>query len=236
MKFSRFDKILSESIQLLALQDTVDTARMIRLFQIVLEYNSHTNLTRIVGEEDAAIKHFADSLSVLLADIPSGASLIDIGSGGGFPGLVLAIARPDLHVTLLDATAKKTTFIATAAMRLGLDNTATITGRAESEAHNPRYREQFDVVVWRGFGSLRISVEVCMPYTRVGGIGIAMKGPKLHGEISEAAEIIKRTGSEIGRVLDVPLPGDLQHKLLLLHKVSMTPDNYPGDWSKIKKG
>lgn len=232
-----FLSALLEGLTLLGLKaDDATLNRCLKFSLFLLEANQTQNLTRLTTPRDVAVKHFADSLSVL-ALIPQGTkSLVDVGSGAGFPGIALAIFAPDLEVTLMDATARKVKFLEESARHLELGNVKTLTGRSEDLARDPRWRESFDCAVWRGLGSLKLSAEVCMPLVKQGGLGIAMKGPKLAEELAEAKALIGQLGASVGRQIPVSLPDGLHHYLLPLRKTAPTPLGFPRDWAKIKKG
>lgn len=209
--------------------------RLERFAALFLHTNQRMNLTSITDPAEVAVKHFADSLSVLRAGVPENARLADIGTGGGFPGLPLAIVRPDLRVVLLDSVAKKVRFLNEACVKLGLSNCTAVAGRAEELAHRAAYREAFDVAVWRGLGPLKQSAELCLPFVRVGGKGIALKGPKLDEELSEARALIGQLGGAISRASEVSLPGGLRHRLLVTDKVKATPETFPREWRRIRR-
>lgn len=231
-----FLSALQEGLAMLGLKADDSTLNpCIQFSHLLLEANRAQNLTRLTTPREVAIKHFADSLSVLPL-IPRGTvSLADVGSGAGFPGMALAIFAPELEVTLVDATAKKVRFLEESARVLELKNVQTLTGRSEDLARDPKWRESFDCAVWRGLGSLKLSAEVCMPLVKPGGLGIAMKGPKLAEELAEAKALIGQLGASVGRQIPVSLPDGLHHCLLPLRKTGPTPPGFPRDWAKIKK-
>lgn len=209
--------------------------RLLRFALMVADANRRLNLTRITDPVEMAVKHFADSLSVLLAALPPEAAVADIGCGAGFPGIPLAIARPDLRLTLVDSTGKKVAFAASALEALGLSACRAVTGRGEEMGRDERWRETQDVVVWRGLGELSLSAELCLPLVRRGGLGIAMKGPKLAEELAAARPIIGELGCRVDGEVPVPLPGGLEHRLLLLRRAKPTPARFPRPYAKLKK-
>ncbi len=233
---SEFRGALIEALQTLHIRlDSQAIERMERFAALLLDANHRMNLTSITDASGVAVKHFADSLSVIKAGIPMGARLIDVGAGGGFPGLPLAIARPDLEVVLLDSTQKKSSFLSEACKALGLSRCRAVAARAEQLAHGEQYRESFDIAVWRGLGPLARSAEVCLPYVRIGGRGIAMKGPKLDEELAEARALLGQLGGSASRVFEIPLPGGLSHRLLVIRKTKASPAHFPRPWRKIRK-
>lgn len=190
--------------------------------------NEKMNLTAITGYEEAQTVHFLDSLTVLAA-LPQNAPLkvIDVGSGAGLPGLPLRIARPDIELTLLDATAKKTGFLEKLTATLGLDGIEIINGRAETLAHDVRYREVFDVALARAVASLGALAELCLPFCRVGGVFIAQKKGDIAGEIAEAGRAIEILGGRLREVRPVKMEEFRDERcLVIIDKVGATPPEY----------
>ncbi len=199
------------------------------LEQELIDWNTRINLTAIVEPEAVRVKHFLDSLSVL-GRLPgeAGLSLLDVGAGAGFPGLPLAILRPDTQVTLMEATAKKLRFIEHVAERLGLANISTLHARAEDAGQDPAHRERYDVVTARAVARLPVLLEYTLPLIRVGGRLIAMKGSTIHDEIEDSGRALGLLGGQIGELETVTLPGvDEPHFLLTVHKRAGTPSAYP---------
>ncbi len=187
------------------------------------------NVTAIRDAGDVRRKHLLDSLSCLRVMRPAcGERLLDIGSGGGFPGLPLAILRPDTEVHLLEANRRKGTFLADAASALGLANVAVIPDRAETVAHLPRYREQFEWVVARAVAPLRVLLEYGLPFCRAGGCLVAMKGPRVDEEIAAAGRALGVLGGRWGARADLVLPGgDERRSLVCAVRVHDAPRRYP---------
>ena len=197
--------------------------------ELICEENKKYNLTAITEETDIAVKHFADSLAAL-NDIPDGASVIDIGSGAGLPGIPLLIVRHDIKLTLLDATEKKTLFIKTALNKLGL-NASVVCARAE-EAQD--MREKFDIAVSRAVAPLRVLCELCMPFVKIGGMFIAYKGKNADEELREAKKAIETLGGGDVKTQEYVLP-DNDRKLIIIGKKTACSQNFPRQYSKIKK-
>lgn len=215
----------------------------------LLAENEKYNLTAIKAPADIAQKHLFDSITPT-PYIPRGASLLDIGSGAGFPALPLAVVRPDITALAVDATAKKTAFINAAAERLGLHNLNAVTGRAEELIKSPGMRSGFDVVTARAVSPMRILAELCAPYLSHGGLLIAMKGAPdtAAAEAAEAAPTARAVGLSLARQIDISVyPGDcgksdisadtrtLRRTLLIYEKTSPTPPCYPRRYSQILK-
>ena len=195
---------------------------------LLLEWNQRFNLTAITDDEGIVLRHFVDSLMVLkeLPDKP--ARLIDVGTGPGFPGIPLKIAYPDLTVTVLDSVAKKVKFCDEVIRQLGLKGIRAEQGRAEEVAHQPAYREQFDVVTARAVAALPTLVEYLLPFAKVGGLCIAMKGSDAEAEAAQAENAIRTLGGKLNRVVPVTLPGlPDKRALIVIDKIAPTPVVYP---------
>jgi len=182
------------------------------------------NLTRITDPDDAQLRLLADSLE-LLRRLPDDArTLIDVGSGGGVPGIPLAIARPELRVTLLDATAKKVRFLADAASDIGLGNVRAIQGRAEELGRDPEYRDRFDVATARAVARLATLVELTLPLVRPGGIAILPKGSAAAEELAEADYAIRMLG---GRARPIGASNVAGTQVIVIDKRAPTPGQFP---------
>ncbi len=211
------------------------------LCNIMLEQNKVMNLSAIRDESGVICRHFADSLTVA-KHIPSGAKVLDVGSGGGMPALPLAVARPDLHITALDATAKKTAYIASAAQKLGLSNISTICGRAEELGNDVKYREKFDVVCARAVAELRILAEWCVPFAKKDGLFIAMKGKNGVAELDSAANAVKTLLISLEKddsfnLFDISAQNeaDAARHIFVFRKKAPTPSKYPRTNAQIQK-
>ena len=168
--------------------------RFEKLAELLVEQNKTMNLTAITDHDGIAVKHFADSISVLSAvEFKSGAKVLDVGTGAGFPGIPLLIMKPDIDLTMLDSTAKKLKYVANTVDSLGL-NANVLHSRAEEAAQKPEYRESFDIVCSRAVAALNILCEYCLPFVKKDGIFAAMKGAKAQEEIEAANNAIKTLG------------------------------------------
>ncbi len=197
------------------------------------EVNRVMNLTAITEDEAIASRHLEDSWQ-LLDSIPAHSKVIDIGTGAGFPGLALKIVRPDLDMTLMDATGKKVLFLEELIGDLGLDRVRAIQGRAEEKAHDRGYREQFQVALARAVAPLPQLVELCLPFVRQGGRFIAMKGKD--SEADSASKAIRKLGGTLDSLLTYQLPPlDEPRKLVLIRKTGPSPALYPRRMALIKR-
>jgi len=197
---------------------------------LLLEWNEKINLTAITDPHEIMVKHFADSLS-LAPFLQEGKTLIDVGTGAGFPGLPLKIALPNLNVTLLDSLNKRLVFVNEVITALGLTGIATIHSRAEDGARKD-LREKFDYSTARAVSRLSILAEYCLPYVKVGGLFIAYKGADVKDELAEAAPALKALGGEVAEIKEVKF-NNLHHSLIMLTKYRQTPPQYPRTPAKI---
>ena len=195
----------------------------------LIEYNEKINLTRIVDPLEVAVKHFGDSVALLtLTTLFPGAKVIDVGAGAGFPGIPLAIMRPDLKFTLVDSLRKRTVFLSELTENLSLNNVEVVWGRAEDIGQNTEYREKHDTVIARAVAPLNALAELCLPLIRIGGAFFAMKGPKAEAEVSLAEKAIAILGGKVVSFDSVLLPLiEDSRSLVTISKNSSTPRTYP---------
>lgn len=203
---------------------------------LLLEWNSKMNLTAITEPFEVATKHFVDSLYGM-AFIKEKAKVIDVGTGAGFPGIPLKIARPDISLTLLDSLNKRLTFLDAVTSALSLKNTITVHSRAEDGAAKQKpMREQFDISVSRAVSRLNVLTEYCLPYVKVGGMFLAYKGGDASEELEEARNAIKILGGNVSDVFTYTIPQtDITHSIIAIEKVAPTPEQYPRLQGKITK-
>ncbi len=195
----------------------------------LLAWNKRVNLTAIRDPKTVETKHFLDSLSCLrVTGCPPGLRLIDVGTGAGFPGLVLKIACPSWRVTLVEAVGKKAAFCQHMVNLLGLKEVEVLHARAEELGHAPAHREAYDWAVARAVARLPILAEYLLPLVRVGGRMLAQKGETGPAEAQEAEYAIRVLGGELERVVPVAVPGVAEDRyLIVVHKVAPTPAQYP---------
>ena len=209
------------------------------LYYDYLERSRHNfNLTSITGAADIVRLHFLDSIAIINAAGPAvmdSLSVIDVGSGAGFPGVPMKIAKPSIDLSLLDANGKRIAFLAKLCAALGI-SAAFAHARAEEASHDPGMRERFDVAVSRAVARLNVLCELSLPYVRVGGRFLAMKSVDSEDEIAEAGSAANVLGAVLADTYDYLIPGtDIRHRVVILEKVSPTPDVYPRRFPRINK-
>jgi len=195
--------------------------------QLLKEWNEKINLTAITDDEGIATKHFLDSLTALCTGKVAG-KVIDVGTGAGFPGLVLKIAKPEIELTLLDSLNKRINFLQDVSSQLDLEGIEFVHSRAEDGGQNATLRGSFDTVVSRAVANLKVLCEWCLPFLKVGGYFLALKGPLAEQELLDAKKAIKILGGEVEEVFEAKIPmTDLSHKIIIIKKVRQTPMKYP---------
>ncbi len=230
-----FDKIIPLCAEFgVELDD--EKCKMLSLYgNLLLVWNEKINLTAITAPEDIVIKHFYDCILFFKnTAVAENASVIDVGTGAGFPGMVLKIILPDIKLTLLDGLNKRLVFLNEVLEKLNL-TADTVHLRAEEGGKNPLYREQFDFAVARAVAPLNILAEYCMPFVKVGGSFIAMKGPAASEELRAAYTSIKTLGGEKGNIICENLPSNEERCFVIIKKTSQTPPKYPRMSAKIQK-
>lgn len=229
------ETVLTDGLDALSIPYTDETVKRFRTYYSLLEERgNHMNLTAISGEADVARLHFLDCASVLGFLDTEGVQLLDIGSGAGFPGLVLKILCPSLDLTLLDSQQKRVCFQLEVCDALGFQDVRCLHLRAEEAP--PEMREHYGIVISRAVARLNVLSELCVPFVRPGGIFCAMKGPAAQEELSEAAEALRRLGAPAPQLLSYSVPGlDAERTLVVAAKTGRTPSCYPRRFAQIKK-
>lgn len=203
--------------------------QFLRYYELLVEKNRVMNLTAITEYEDVLKKHFVDSVSLIKAfDLSGSLSVIDVGTGAGFPGLALKLAFPDLKVTLLDSLNKRIQFLNEVVDELGIDGVDTIHGRAEDFAKPGKLREKYDLCVSRAVANLSVLCEYCLPFVRVGGIFVSYKSEKISEELVSAEKAVSVLGGSVERQVEFMLPdSDVYRNLVLIRKEKISPVKYP---------
>lgn len=200
-----------------------------QFYRLLVETNKKVNLTSLVEEKEVAVKHFLDSLTLLkAAPFEEEMDLLDVGTGAGFPGLPLKICLPDLQVTLVDSLDKRVNFLKKVITGLGLAGVEAVHARAEDIGRKSDHREKYHRVTARAVAVLGILAEYCLPAVKVGGLFMAMKGPRLEEEFAEAVKAVKILGGEIEKTVNLrlPLSGE-ERNIVLIRKNAPTPEKYP---------
>ncbi len=200
-----------------------------RYFELLVEWNEKINLTAITEPKEVAIKHMIDSITAYDENLfKDGTTVIDVGTGAGFPGLPLKIFCPEIKLTLMDSLNKRIKFLQTVVEELGLKEVECVHARAEEGARNKKYRESFDIAVSRAVARLPILCEYCLPFVKKGGHFIALKGMQYHDEAEEAAKAIKVMGGSRTEIRPVKLPElDDKRAVITITKTMPTPKAYP---------
>ena len=224
------EKILREQLT----ADEAALERFRRYYELLTEWNRVMNLTAISGEEDTARLHFLDCAALAELTELRGKRVIDVGTGAGFPGLVLKILCPEMELTLLDSLDKRVKFLRTVCAELGFEDVRCLHARAEEAP--AELRQSFDLACSRAVARLNLLSELCLPFVKPGGLFIAMKGPELTEELREAEKGIRLLGGEVERVAEYAVPGaELRHNAVLIRKIADTPGKYPRKWAQMKK-
>lgn len=213
-----------------------------RYAELLVDWNQRMNLTAITEPHDIVLKHFTDSLTALTV-LPekTGVSVIDVGTGAGFPGIPLAIVREDIHLTLLDSLNKRLVFLKEVCDALGI-RAQLIHSRAEEGGRNPKLREQYDIATARAVAAMPVLSEYCLPFVKVGGQFIAMKGPDSDAELEAAKRAVELLGGHISTVNELALPchphdgvAQQERRLFVIDKIRPAPTRFPRQSAKISK-
>ena len=234
---SELEKILSE----VAAKEQINISpeqlnQFNRYYELLIEWNEKINLTAITEVHDVAVKHFLDSLlAAKMIDSFAGKTLIDIGTGAGFPGVPLKIMEKDLNVTLFDSLQKRLKFLDLLIKELGLEKIKTIHGRAEDGGQNKDLREKFDLATARAVAKMPVLLEYALPFVKVGGYFLALKGPELDEELKDSTKALKVLGGEVAEIGRFSLAGDYTRNIALIKKVTPTPKIYPRKAGNVQK-
>lgn len=228
MKKEEFKKVLYEKVKQIGIELKEEQLEKFYLYMnILLEWNEKINLTAITNEEEIILKHFVDSLTINKY-IEEGKSIIDVGTGAGFPGIPIKILREDLKVTLLDSLNKRINFLNEVIEKLDLKNIECIHGRAEEFGKNKNYREKYDFATSRAVANMSTLSEYLIPFVKVGGKVLAMKGDKAEEELEEAKKAIKLLGGKVENIDNFYLPdSDIKRNIIIIKKIEKTERKFP---------
>ena len=229
------EEILASGFEALQLTPDPQAIARYRIYYDYLdEQNRVMNLTAISGEEDSARLHFLDCAALLKEADFAGRRVIDVGTGAGFPGLALKVACPSIELTLLDSLDKRVRFLQTLCEKLGFADVQCLHARAEEAP--AQLRQSCDIAVSRAVARLNLLCELCLPFVKVGGLFLAMKGPGAEEELDEAKRAIAALGGEAEGIRIYDVPGtELEHNVIVIRKVRDTPNRYPRRWAQMKK-
>lgn len=205
--------------------------------ELLKEWNEKINLTAITDDEGIIKKHFIDSIAIVKSGaINDGVRVIDVGTGAGFPGIPIKIVNENVEVVLLDSLNKRINFLNDVIEKLGLKGITAVHGRAEDMARKEDFREKFDIATARAVANLTVLSEYCMPYVKVGGKFIALKGPSVYDEVNEARNAIGTLGGKLKDIVETEILGEeLKHNLVIIDKVKPTDKKYPRKPAQIEK-
>lgn len=235
MNLQDFQKIFNEECKKNKIEFNEHKCELLyQYMNLILEWNEKINVTAIKNEREFIVKHFIDSL-IVSHFIGNEKKLLDIGTGAGFPGIPLKIYNPDMNVSLIDAVNKKVTVLNDVIDKLELTDIEALHVRAEDLAKNMKYRENFDIVTTRAVSNLATIAEYMLPFVRIGGKAICMKGPNLEEELNNAKNAIKILGGEIEKVEKFNINNELERNLVIIKKVKKTDKKYPRGQGKPAK-
>lgn len=237
-EFDKYEKEIAAKIAEMEFNGSSKIAsELVNYMKGILEWNEKINLTAITEDRDIIQKHFVDCVSIASKiDIPSGATVIDVGTGAGFPGIPVKIAFPDIEITLLDSLNKRINFLQEVVSSLGLENVNCVHSRAEDGGQNGEYREQYDMCISRAVANLAVLSEYCLPFVKVGGAFVSLKGPDVKEELEESKKALEKLGGEVIGVEKIDIPkSDITHSLVIIKKVRQTPKAYPRKAGKVTK-
>lgn len=210
------------------------TPSLLRFGELLLEKNKVMNLTAITEPADVAALHFLDSAALLTLTDFKGKSVVDVGTGAGFPGMPLKILEPTIRMTLLDSLGKRITFLQEVCDNLKLTDVACVHARAEEFA--AEHRQSFDFAVSRAVANLSVLCELCLPLVKAGGYFLSMKSVESDEELEAAKKAIQTLGGRVERTADYQIPGtEVVHRVIFIKKITETPKKYPRPFAKIKK-
>ncbi len=212
------------------------SAKLEKYAELLKDWNEKINLTAILDDEGIAVKHFLDCLLVSkAAEFKKGDRVIDVGTGAGFPGLVIAAAYPEVEVTLLDSTGKKLKAVENMAQEMGVKNAKVIHMRAEEAGKKPEFREKYDFATARAVAELRVLLEYTLPFVKVGGTFLSLKGASAIDEIDGAKNSLKTLGGKIEGINEFTLPGGDKRAIINVKKISHIPPKFPRVSAQIAK-
>ena len=234
MEFIEFEKIFKNELKNNNINDNINVRNYYEYMKLILDWNKKINLTAIVDQKEFLVKHFVDSLTIL-DFINTKSKIIDVGTGAGFPGIPLKLYDDSLSLTLIDSVNKKINVLNDVIEKLKLNNIKAIHTRAEDFANDIKNREQFDYAVSRAVSNMSTLVEYLLPFVRIGGKVVCMKGPNYNEELQEAEKGIDILGGKIEIIKNININKDLERNIIVIKKIKNTPKKYPRGQGKPLK-
>lgn len=236
MELEKFSEIINKKIKYLSINiNNIQINRLYIFMNLLIEWNKKYNLTAILEPEEIITKHFIDSLTICDL-IKKNSNIIDIGTGAGFPGIPVKIINEQLDITLLDSLNKRINFLENVIDELKLQNTIAIHSRAEDLGKDNKYREQFDYVTSRAVAPLNYLVEYMLPFVKIGGKCICMKGVNIEDELKQSERAVLQLGGKISIIKKIQLPEtDFERNIIIIEKIKSTPAKYPRKAGMPKK-
>lgn len=232
------EKLLYESCKQMGITlEQAQIQQFMRYKQLLLQWNEKMNLTAITEDREVILKHFVDCVSVVpYLDWQECHSVIDVGTGAGFPGIPLKIVCPSIQLTLLDSLQKRIHFLEEVIQQVGIEKVECVHSRAEDGGKSKKYREKYDCCVSRAVANLAALLEYGLPFVKVGGTFVALKGKDAAKEVEQAQKAMEVLGGALAEIIDVKIPNtDLNHKIVVVKKVKQTPAQYPRKAGKVLK-
>ena len=226
MNYLEFEKVFNDEIKKNNINEKIDTKKFYDYMKLLLEWNKKINLTAITDEKEFIVKHFVDSLTIN-DFIKEDGKIIDVGTGAGFPGIPIKICRKNADITLIDSSNKKINVLNDIILKLNLEKIETIHVRAEDLANDTKYREIFDIAISRAVSNMPTLVEYLLPFVKLDGMAICMKGPNFEEELEESKKAIKTLGGKIEKIHTINIDGNIERNIVILRKIRNTPEKYP---------
>ena len=235
MKFYELMKNAAEEVGMSLSEEQYN--KFIKYMKLIQEWNEKVNLTAITEDEEVVKKHFIDCIKAYKSEeLKNAETIIDVGTGAGFPGIPIAIMDEDKKITLLDSLNKRINFLNLVINELGLKNVKTIHSRAEDGAKTKELREKFDIATSRAVANMAVLSEFCLPYVKVGGSFVALKGPAVEEELEGSRNAIGVLGGKLKNIIEVEIEGkDLNHNIVIVSKIKECPSNYPRKAGVVSK-
>ena len=235
MKFYELMKNAAEEVGMSLSEEQYN--KFIKYMKLIQEWNEKVNLTAITEGEEVVKKHFIDCIKAYKSEeLKNAETIIDVGTGAGFPGIPIAIMDEDKKITLLDSLNKRINFLNLVINELGLKNVKTIHSRAEDGAKTKELREKFDIATSRAVANMAVLSEFCLPYVKVGGSFVALKGPAVEEELEGSRNAIGVLGGKLKNIIEVEIEGtDLNHNIVIVSKIKECPSNYPRKAGVVSK-